>query len=216
VRWAKVRQLKPAIAVRGPHHRDVPLADVIDLVLALAEQNEQIARHVDAKLFPETTRPGYAQTEGKSVEDIRKQLIREATVQANSTDGVGIFSGFEKEFNAVQQLWIAGRQLALRPNPYSQTLSAQKRWKTLLASVLQYYWVRLETFPVLEANRLKFFKGRILTVVIVLVFVAFTLLQMVPSRVIERPQGLSSGQEVGTSAGSSIDNSPARTDKAKE
>jgi hypothetical protein len=189
--------------------------------------NEDLDRHeslmalrlqlrLEQNMRPETTRPGYAQTHGESARDIRNQLIREATVQANGTDGVGIFSGFEKEFNAVQQLWIASRQLALRPSPYSQTLSAQKRWKTLLESVLQYYRVRLETFPVLEANRLKFFKGRILTAVIILVFVAFILLQMVPSRVTERSQGLSSGQEVGTSVVGSSDSRPARTDKAKE
>ena len=190
--------------------------------------NEELDRHeslmalrlqlkLEQNMRPERTKPGYAQAQGDSDRDIRKQLIREATVQANGTDGVGIFAGFEKEFNAVQQLWIASRQLALRPSPYSQTLSVQKRWKTLLESLLRYYWVRLETFGVLEGNRLKFFKGRILTVVIILVFVVFILLQMVPSRVIERPQGLRSGQEVGASAGVSSDGRlPAPTEKAKE
>jgi len=141
-------------------------------------------------------------------------LIREATVQANSTDGTGIFSGFEKEFNAVQQLWVARRHLALRPNPYSQTLSSLKRWKKLVESVLKYYSVRLGTFLVLETNRFRFFKRRILAVTIVLVLVGFILSQVVPS-VLERSRGLTWGQEMATSPGST-DRGSTPTHKTKE
>jgi hypothetical protein len=173
--------------------------------------NEELDRHeslmalrlqlkLEQNMRPERTKPVYAQAEGDSDRDIRKQLIREATVQANGTDGVGIFAGFEKEFNAVQQPWIASRQLALRPSPYSQTLSVQTRWKTLLSLFSDITGSGWKLWSA-EGNRLKFFKGRILTVVIILVFVVFILLQRVPSRVIEGPQGLRSGQEVGASAG---------------
>ena len=188
--------------------------------------NEDLDRHeslmalrlqlkLERNMRPETTRSDYSQTQRKSPRDVRNQLIREATVQANGTDGTGIFSGFEKEFNAVQQLWTAGRQLALRPNPYSQTLSAPKRWKKLVESVLKYYSVRLGTFLVLETNRFRFFKQRILAVTIILVLVGFILSQVVPSRVIERPQGLKSGQEIATSPGLA-DRGSARTYKTKE
>src|SRR6266850_4378505 len=142
--------------------------------------NEDLDRHeslmalrlqlrLERNMPPGTTRPDYKQAAGESARDIRNQLIREATVQANGTDGTGIFSSFEREFNAVHQLWIARQQLALRPNTYSQTVSTQRHWKKLVGSVLNYYRVRLETFAVLEANRFRFFKGRILVVIIVLI-----------------------------------------------
>ena len=187
--------------------------------------NEDLDRHeslmalrlqlrLERSMRPETTRPDYPQTQRKSPRDVRNQLIREATVQANSTDGTGIFSGFEKEFNAVQQLWVARRHLALRPNPYSQTLSSLKRWKKLVESVLKYYSVRLGTFLVLETNRFRFFKRRILAVTIVLVLVGFILSQVVPS-VLERSRGLTWGQEMATSPGST-DRGSTPTHKTKE
>jgi len=188
--------------------------------------NEDLDRHeslmalrlqlkLERNMPPGATTSDYKQTRGGSARDIRNQLIREATVQANSTNGTGIFSGFEKEFNAVQQLWIARRQLALRPNPYSQTLSSLRRWKKLVESVLRYYSVRLRTFLVLETNRFRFFKGRILAVTIILVLVGFILSQVVPSRVVERPQSLRVGQEMTTWLGSS-DGGSAPTYKTKE
>jgi hypothetical protein len=170
---------------------------------------------LERNMTPETTRPDYQQPVSKSTRDIRNQLIREATVQANGADGTGVFSSFETEFNAVHQLWIARRQLALRPNAYSQTLSIQRRWRKLAGSVLNYHRVRLETLVVLEANRFQFFKRRVLVVVIALVLAGFALSQVVSSRLLERPQGPQSGREASSSPGSS-DGTPAQTGQAKE
>src|SRR5215475_5612485 len=116
---------------------------------------------LERNMPPEIPTPDYRQAVTESTRDLRNRLIREATIQANGTDGAGIFSGFEKEFNAVHQLWTARRQLALQPNPYSQTLSTPGRWRKWAGSVLNYYRVRLETLVVLEVNRLRFFKWRI-------------------------------------------------------
>jgi hypothetical protein len=168
--------------------------------------NEDLDRHeslmalrlqlkLERNMPPETPTPDYRQAAGESARDLRNRLIREATVQANGTDGTGIFSSFEREFNAVHRLWTARRQLALRPNPYSQTLSSPGRWRKLAGSVLNYYRVRMETFIVLEANRFRFFKGRILAVIILLVLAGLTLSQVVPSRSVESPQGTRLGPE---------------------
>src|SRR5262249_36091380 len=86
--------------------------------------NEDLDRHeslmalrlqlkLERNMPPGTPTPDYRQAVGESSRDLRNRLIREATVQANGTDGTGVFSGFEREFNAVHRLWTARRQLAL-------------------------------------------------------------------------------------------------------
>ena len=136
---------------------------------------------------PEDGGTDYPQSQRKSPRNVRNQLIREATIEANGTSETGIFSGFERELNAVHRLWIARRQLVLTQSPYPQRSS--QRWPDRLRSVFRYYLVRLETFPILEINRLRFFRARVIAIVIVLLLAGFAISRVKLTHVIDMPQG---------------------------
>jgi hypothetical protein len=144
---------------------------------------------LERNMRPEDRESGHSQTQGNSARNLRNELIREATIEANGTDKTGIFSGFERELNAVHQLWIARRQLLLIRSPYPQASSSQRGLANQLRSVLRYYVVRLETFPVLAMNRLMFFRGRIIAILIVLLLAGLAIWHTAPGRGREVPQG---------------------------
>jgi hypothetical protein len=136
---------------------------------------------LERHMRPESQRSEYSRKEEHPPRDLRDQLIREATIEANGGREKGIFAGFEREFNAVQELWIARRQLALTSSPQFRSPS----WNRLFRSLLHYYKVRARTFVVLNTNRLLFFRGRVVAILVLLLLVGLAVSQAVPTRTSE-------------------------------
>lgn len=118
----------------------------------------------------------------------RDDLVREATEEANA-----IFAPYKEAYKATVRLYNARRRVALAGGNFLQIPATFKGFLVLIAAILFYRWVQIETFPTIAANRIRYFfenlsLGQWIGIAIGVFLIVMGLRALEPRKLVEGPE----------------------------
>ena len=169
LRWQLVH--KRSLVSNNPQEFDV------EKYLMRRRRDLQLIEKVRAKCAP---KPVYLPPFGGEAQTPREEideLIRVVTEAANS-----IIQPYRKQFDALQKLWSARRNLVLHQGGILQMPSSLAGWRGLSVALFKYYGAQATTASVLVMNALKnpAFVARIVAIIFTIMMLLFGVSSLKP------------------------------------